>query len=122
MVDSYVNVLLLVSGLATCSAILQFLAPARLTQKLFDVDVTQPAVLMLSRHWSLLAFLIGCLLLSGIVYPMMIPAAMIIAGTEKVVFAALLLFSGAKRTPVRWGFAVSDALFAVLFALYLSTH
>lgn len=122
MFDSYVNILLLVSGLATCSAILQFLAPAKFTQKLFDVDISQPGVVMLSRHWSLLASLVGCLLLSGIVWPVMIPAAMLIAGIEKLVFASLLLFSGVPRSPVRWGFALSDFLFVILFILYLSNN
>lgn len=122
MLDSYVNILLLVSGIATCTALLQFLAPAKFTQTLFEVDISQPGVLMMSRHWSLLAFLVGCLLLSGIAWPVMIPAAMLVAGIEKTVFASLLLFSGAPRSAARWGFALSDYLFALLFFIYLSIN
>jgi len=118
---SYVEILLLVSGLATCSALLQFLAPAKFTATLFDLELS-PAAMMMSRHWSLLCFLLGAFLICAIYIPAWVAPAMLIAGIEKLFFASFLIFSAQPMSPARWGFALSDYLFVVLFAHYLLTH
>lgn len=114
----YVEILLLVSGLATCSAILQFIAPRKFTATLFDIEAT-PATMMLSRHWALLSFLIGSFLISAIFNPSWVLPAMLIAGIEKGFFASFLLFTRQPMNAARWGFALSDYLFVALFAHWL---
>ena len=116
MVTSLIEPILIVTGLLTMGAIALFLLPQPGLKLLLGIETTEPGILLLARHWGLLLFLVGALLVYSAFAPAIRVPVMIVAIAEKVVISAQLWF---RLNPRTW-LATTAALFDVgCVVLYL---
>ena len=99
-------------------AIIQFFLPHPMLKLLFGVENSDSTTLFLARHWALLIFLVGVLLVYGAYHPAIRDPIMVVASVEKLVFAMLIFFVPMSKTPVATSLAVGDSSFVVLYLLY----
>jgi hypothetical protein len=120
MIANHIQLILVVTGVYTAAAILQFFAPRLgLTRLTFGADSSEPFTLLLAQHWALLAGLLGGLLVYAGYHPEVRGPVMLVAAVEKLGLAGLVLFGRWPRTPLATRMAVIDVVIAVVFLLYL---
>jgi hypothetical protein len=108
-------------GVYTLLALPQFFAPKFFLERVtFGAQTNDPLTLLLARHWALLAALVGALLIYAADHPEVRAPAMSIAAIEKLALAALIFFSGWKRTAAATRLAVVDAAMGVALVLALA--
>ena len=74
----------------------------------------------ITRHWGLLVFLVGCLLVfAGYHADVRVPV-MLVAATEKLVLAAFVLTSPLRRQPLPVLIVSADTVMALLYVIALS--
>src|SRR5262249_27819747 len=120
MISAHIELILIVTGALTAIALLQFIAPASVLRMICGQAPTDEVGLAVARHWGLLTFLVGALLVYAAFHPSVRGPAMVIAVVEK---AALGL--GVFGTSLRMHFAAAaiaagDSLIALLYVLYLA--
>ena len=118
MIAEYIQLILLVSGVATMGPIVQFFAPRAILKLMYDVNTSEPTTLLLARHWGLLIFLIGALLVYSAYDPSTRDPVLVVASLEKIAFAGLVFFGPVNRTPVATFAAAGDTSFAILYVAY----
>jgi len=118
MVTTHIQAILLATGLATMGGIAAFVAPRGVLKLVFGVETPQDVALLLTRHWGLLIFLVGALLVFAAYRPDLQVPAMAIAGVEKIVFAGLVFSGHLKRTTLARMMAALDTAFVVLYVLF----
>ena len=118
MIAEYIQLILLVSGVATMGPIVQFFAPRPLLKLLYGVETSEPATLLLARHWGLLIFLVGALLVYSAYDPSMRDPVLVVASLEKIAFAGLIFLGPVKRTSVATFAAAGDTAFVILYISY----
>jgi hypothetical protein len=119
MIGAYIKPILVVTGLVTASMIAAFFAPAMLLNQLFVEPPADAVSLAITRHWALLVFCIGALLIYAAYHPELRKPVLVAAIIEKVALVLGLLL---LPLPLRSGAyiaAASDATFSVLYLLYL---
>ena len=119
MIEKHIKLILIITGLITMLPVLQFFAPDFMLQQQ-SLTVSDDAGRLFARHWGLVVFCIGALL----VYAGSHPSArrpIVTAGlVQKSGLVALLLLNW--NNPALQGLhivAVFDALCVVLYAVYL---
>ena len=118
MVTSFIEPILLATGLLTMGAIAISLFPKFGLKLLLAFETTEPSILLLARHWGLLLFLMGALLVYSAVAPEIRVPVLIVAIAEKV--AAPLLLGLNPRTRLATFAALFDTGCVVLYLLYLA--
>jgi len=119
MTEKNIKMILLVTGLITMLPALQFLAPDWMLQQQ-SLSVSDDAGRLFARHWGLVVFCIGALLVYAATNT---PArrAIVLAGLiQKLGLVSLLLMDW--NNPALRGLhavAVFDAVCVVLYAVYL---
>jgi hypothetical protein len=63
MLAAHIELILLITGLATAGALVVFLAPATMMKMLFGQAHSDVLSLLIARHWGLLVSLVGALLM-----------------------------------------------------------
>ena len=63
MIGTHIELILIVTGALTAIALLQFIAPASVLRMIYGEAPTDEVGLAVARHWGLLTFLIGALLI-----------------------------------------------------------
>ena len=63
MIAAHIELILLLTGLATAGALVLFLAPCSMLKLLFGRAPADALDLLLARHWGLLVGLVGALLI-----------------------------------------------------------
>jgi hypothetical protein len=120
MIANHIQLILIVTGVYTAAAILQFFAPRLgLTKLTFGADSSDPLTLLLAQHWGLLAGLLGGLLVYAAYHPAAREPVVLVAALEKLGLAGLILFGRWPRTPLGTRMAYIDVVIAVIFLLYL---
>ena len=120
MITTYIQPILLITGLLTTLAIVMFVAPQRGLKLLFGVEQPEPGALFVARHWGLLVALIGSLLVVAAHEPGVLGPAMAVSATEKLAGAALVLCTLTRRIAAATMIAAGDAAMAVLYLLYFA--
>jgi hypothetical protein len=120
MLAAQIELILLLTGLATSGAFLMFLAPATMMKLLFGKVSSDTLSLLIARHWGLLVFLIGILLIYAAYHAEIRVPTLIVASIEKVVFALGLLISPFRRRPIVLAIALTDAAMSALYLMYLT--
>jgi hypothetical protein len=87
---------------------------------LLGIETTEPGIPLLVRHWGLLLFLVGALLVYSAFAPAIRVPVMIIAIVEKVVISAQLLFGLNPKTRLVTLAALFDAGCVILYLFYLA--
>lgn len=119
MVVKHIKVILIVTGLITMLPVLQFLAPESML-RLQGLSVSDDAGMLFTRHWGLVVFCVGALL----VYAAKDPLArrpIIAAGLlQKLGLVTLLVMDWSNPTlQGLQAVAVFDAICVALYAAYL---
>jgi hypothetical protein len=98
---------------------MQFIAPARVLRMVWGAAPQDMVSLVLARHWGLLIFLIGILLIYAAFHPAVRDPAMVVAAIEKVALGIGVLGTSLRSQPIATTIATGDSLIALVYCLYL---
>jgi hypothetical protein len=119
MLAGQIELILLISGLATAGAVVVFLAPTTMMKLLFGRVPADALSLLIARHWGLLVGLVGALLVYAAYHAEVRVPALIVAIAEKAAFVLGLLLSPFRSRPAVLVMALADASMTVVFLIYL---
>ena len=121
MITSNISTILLVTGLVTMLPLLQFLFPAAFLKLLNKIDIKDEAGLFFARHWGMMAFVVGGLLVYAAGHPEVRMPIICAALIEKSALVLLIALNWGKTFGK--GFAVTllfDGACCVIYGLYLA--
>jgi hypothetical protein len=120
-ITRHIKVIMLLSGIITCSMLYAAIAPQAALLQTFGVTLEGPAAEIVVRNWGALIALVGGMLIYGAYRPASRPLILTVACISKLIFITLVLVYGREY----WGKAgvavVFDAVVVLLFAGYLLT-
>ena len=119
MITSNIEVILVVTGLLTAAMIAQFVAPSWTLRHAFGEVPSGVVGIVLARHWGLLLFCVGMLLVYSAFHPTVRQPTMVLASVEKVGFAGCVFGSSLRRRRIPSIMATGDTLMAAVYVLYL---
>jgi hypothetical protein len=93
----YMHWIMLISGALTATMIQAAISPEGSIQAYFGAQVTDPAGQLVVRNWGILIGLMGAMLIYGAFSPSNRPLILLVAGTSKLAFIALVLSHGARN-------------------------
>jgi hypothetical protein len=120
LISDNISAILYVTGAITASVVIQFFFPAKALKLLNQIEIQDEAGRLFARHWGLLAFSMGALLIYAAGHPQARAAIMLFALIEKIGLVVLIVSDG-KRAYTR-GLrltALFDSLCSLLYAAYL---
>ena len=120
MIGRYMKIILLVTGIATATMIAAFFAPGLVLAQLFVDPPTDAVSLAVTRHWGVLVFCFGVLLIYAAYRRDTRKPVLIVVILEKVVLVAGLLLLPLELQTGAYVVAASDATFSLLYILYLA--
>jgi hypothetical protein len=120
MLAAHIELILLLTGLATAGALVLFLAPVPVLSMLFGQEPSDGLSVLVARQWGLLVFLVGALLVYAVYHPEVRVPVLILAGVEKVVFGVSVFLSPFRRRSPATGVALADVGMATLYVLILA--
>jgi hypothetical protein len=83
MIGRHIEIILIVTGATTAMALAQFIAPASVSRIIYGAAPTEVVGIALVRHWGLLVFLVGVLLIYAAFHPALREPATVVAAVEK---------------------------------------
>jgi hypothetical protein len=119
MLAAQIELILLLTGLATAGALVMFLSPVAMMRLLFGQAPADALGLLIARHWGLLVGLVGALLIYAAYHAEVRAPTLIIAIGEKAAFALGVLLSPLRRRPTVLVMALADAGMAAVYSIYL---
>src|SRR5437764_11293987 len=119
MLAAHIEVILLITGLATAGALALCLSPVTMMKRLFGQTPSDALSLLIARHWGLLVGLVGALLIYAAYHAEVRVPTLIVAIVEKAAIALGMLLSPLRRRPTALVMALADAGMAVLYLIYL---
>jgi len=87
---------------------------------IFGETPTDAVSLALARHWGLLIFCVGMLLINAAFHPSVREPAMVFAATGKIALGAGVLATSLRRHAVAVAIVVGDLLIALVYLVYLA--
>jgi hypothetical protein len=120
MSKSFIEWILIISGLITAgSGVVALLFPHFQLRSTYEVDHPASIAVFFVRHWGVLVFVVGCLIIYCAYAPAIRVPVLIAAVVEKFALGLLVFFGPVKRTSGMTTSAVVDGVFAILYVLYL---
>ena len=83
MITSNIEVILIVTGALTAAMVVQFFAPSWMLRHTYGEAPSGPISIALARHWGLLLFCVGALLVYSAFHPALRAPALVLASVEK---------------------------------------
>jgi len=120
VISSNIEAVLVVTGVLTAGILVQFVAPSWTLRHTFGEVPSGTMSIALARHWGLLLFCVGALLIYAGFHPAVRKPAVVLASIEKAGFVGCVFFTSLRRRPVVAMMATADALMVLVYALYLS--
>ena len=120
MLAAQIELILLITGLATAGALVLFLTPVAMMKMLFGHAPSDVLSLLIARHWGLLVGLVGALLVYAAYHAEIRVPTLIVAIVEKAVFAFGVFMSPFRRRPMVFVMALADAGMAAVYLMYLA--
>ena len=121
MIGAHIESILIATGVLTAAALIVFFAPVPVLRVICGAaaptDVISKA---LARHWGLLIFCVGALIIYAAYHPAVRAPAMVLAAVEKIAFGVGVLFTSLRAHRVAATVAVGDTLIALVYVLYLA--
>lgn len=120
IIADHISAILTVTGIVTGLVVLQYFLPVQVLRLLSKIDMRDEAGLFFARHWGLLAFVIGGLLVYAADHAEARSAIMLAAALEKAGLVALVILHG--RRPYTHGLrlaAAFDGVCVVIYGAYL---
>ena len=100
--------------------LVQFIAPSWTVRHTFGEVPSGPATIALARHWGLLLFCVGALLIYSAFHPALRESTVVFASVEKAGFVACVFGTSLRQRRIGVIMATGDAIMVLVFALYLS--
>ena len=119
MLAAHIELILVLTGLATASALVLFLSPVTMMRMLFGQAPSDALSILIVRHWGLLVGLVGTLLIYAAYHSEIRVPTLIVAIVEKVAFALGVFLSPFHRRPTVFVMALADAGMAAVYLIYL---
>jgi hypothetical protein len=120
MIGAHIELILIVTGALTATALVQLIAPALVLSMVFGEAPTDEVGLAIARHWGLLIFLVGALLVYSAFHPSVRAPAMVIAVIEKAALGLGVYGTSLRTRPSAAVIAGGDSLIALIYILYLA--
>lgn len=120
IIATQIEPILIITGAATAIALIQFIAPSRILRMVYGEAPTDAISLGLARHWGLLIFCVGVLLIYAAFHPSVRDPAMVFAATEKVALGTGVLGTSLRRYGLAAAIAAGDSLIALVYIAYLT--
>jgi hypothetical protein len=120
MLAAQMELILLITGLATSGALVLTLAPSAMVKMLFGQAPSDPLSLLIVRHWGLLVGLVGALLVYAAYHVEIRVPVLIVAVVEKAAFVLAMVASPFRRRPAVLVMAAADAGMAAVYLAYLA--
>src|SRR5215468_6203801 len=120
MIGEHIELILIVTGALTTVALLQFITPASVLLMIYGEAPTDDVGLAVARHWGLLTFLVGALLVYAAFHPSVRGPATVIALIEKTALGLGILGTSLRTHSVAAAIAAGDSLIALIYILYLA--
>jgi hypothetical protein len=120
MLAAHIELILLITGLATGGVLVVCVAPVPVLKALFGQAPSDALCLFIARHWGLLVCLVGALLVYAAYHAEVRVPTLIVAIVEKVALVLGVLISPFRRRPAVLAIALADALMSAVYLMYLS--
>jgi hypothetical protein len=120
MIGAHIELILIVTGAVTAIALLQFIAPAPVLRMIYGEAPTDEVGLAVARHWGLLTFLIGALLIYAAFHPSVRDPVMVVAVIEKAALGVGIFGTSLRSHPAAASAAAADSIIAIIYVLYLA--
>lgn len=120
MIGAHIELILIVTGALTAIPFLQFIAPAQVLRMIFGEAPTDKVGLAVARHWGLLIFLVGALLIYAAFHPAVRTPVMVVAVIEKTALGLGVFGTSLRTHPAAAAIAAGDSLIALIYLLYLT--
>ena len=120
MIGAHIHSILLITGVLTAGALVQFIAPIPVTRMIFGEAPSNEVGLFLARHWGLLVFLVGVLLIYAAFHPEVRGPAALLAAIEKIALGIGVFGSSLRKHPIAVAIASGDSVIALVYVLYLA--
>jgi hypothetical protein len=120
MIGAHIELILIVTGAVTAIALLQFIAPTPVLRMIYGEAPTDKVGLAVARHWGLLTFLIGALLIYVAFHPSVRGPVMVVAVIEKAALGIGIFGTSLRSHPAAASAAAADSLIALIYVLYLA--
>jgi hypothetical protein len=120
MLVAHIELILLITGLATIGAVLLFLAPATMMKKIFGQAPSDAPSVLIARHWGLLLSLVGALLVYAAYDAEVRVPTLIVGIVEKAALALGVFLSPLYHRPAALFMALADAGMAAVYLMYLA--
>jgi hypothetical protein len=119
MLAAQIELILVLTGLATASALVLFLSPVTMMRMLFGQAPSDALSILIVRHWGLLVGLVGTLLIYAAYHAEIRVPTLIVAIVEKAAFALGVFLSPFHRRPTVFVMALADAGMTAVYLVYL---
>ena len=121
MLSSSIEWILVASGIITAGAgLAALLFPHVFLRFGFEVASPISSLVFFVRHWGVLIFLVGALIVYSADHPTVRAPVLTAAAIEKFAIGLLTFFGPVKRTTAMTAIAVGDGTFAILYVAYLA--
>ena len=119
MIAMHIELILIVTGVATATMLIQFFAPLPVLRLIYGEAPTDGVTVALARHWGLLIFCVGVLLIYAAFSPPARAPILVFAVIEKIGLGVCMLGTLLRRQGIVAVLAVADLLMALVYLLYL---
>jgi hypothetical protein len=113
-------ILVVSGGVTGVGGLFAATAPRALLRTVFDVTDAGAALRFFTRHWGVLIFAVGALLVWAADDPSLRVAVLLAAAVEKLAVVEMIFFGPLRRTRLMTAAAVADGTFAILYLAYLA--
>src|SRR5262245_8880472 len=120
MIAAHIELILIVTGSATATMLTQFFAPLAVLRLIYGEAPTDGVTVALARHWGLLIFCVGALLIYAAFYPSVRAPILVFAIIEKIGLGVCMLGTSLPGQGIAAVLAAADLLMALVYVLYLS--
>ena len=120
MIERHIKPILVVTGIITASMIAAFFAPAIVLNQLFSEPPSDAVSLAITRHWGLLVFCFGGLLVWAAYRPEIRKPVLVFTIVEKVALVLGILLLPLPLKSGAYVAAGTDATLSIVYLLYLA--
>jgi hypothetical protein len=120
MIGAHIDTILVVTGVITAGAFPLFLAPAEGIRMVVGAALSDEVSLAFIRHWGLLVFLIGALLICAAFDPPLRAPVMTVAVIEKIALGVGVFGSSLRERPRAAWTAAVNLVIALIYLLYFA--
>jgi hypothetical protein len=120
MLAAHIELILLITGLATAGVLVVFVAPVPVMKVLFGQAPSDALSLFIARHWGLLICLVGVLVIYAAYHAEVRVPTLIVAIVEKAALVLGLVISPFRQRPTVLAMALADAGMSTVYVMYLA--